>query len=447
MFKTGPEFIPSRTNLLKYIQQPFSEPIQVHPINYNYYFKSKLDPGILDKFFVRSFNASSRLWSEYLIQIPFPPEFGSTEDSFHSFWDALICNPFKIACPSGNFNRNSNCHISTKRFRPDYSYVVFDACLTRGEEKGPSDNDDPAVELTSKLTWTYGNCPYIFGYYAQGTAVTYCYLYFEEGQVKRKDLFTCRLETLEGRIQAFNIGINIGRLLPLLRQTLPESFEREFIVLHRSSGKTIELLRATVVKRYNSVESVEKPKTLYRKMEEYRIPFIDHLTHANTEESTTPFAIFSPKGVFHKPDSKEQLIKALYCVLTAIKSLHEIDIMHRDLRWDNVLRFIDQDKWFIIDFDDACHIPSNTPNINLAHDSHAPEIFQSDHDESVDIWSVGYLIKTAFVDVQELSDYARTKLMADDLDRPTAKEALIWLRDNYRDILKEFLEEDIMKES
>ncbi|CAG8511105.1 16738_t:CDS:2, partial [Racocetra persica] len=112
-------------------------------------------------------------------------------------------------------------------------------------------------------------------------------------------------------------------------------------------------------------------------MEKYSVPFIDHLTHTNTEESKT---IFSPKG-------------------------------------------------FIINFDDVCYIPSNTPNTNLAHDSHAPEIFQSNHDESVDIWSVGYLIKTAFVDVQELSDYARTKLMAEeDLDRPTDKEALKWLQ-------------------
>ncbi|CAG8623263.1 21858_t:CDS:2 [Dentiscutata erythropus] len=222
LLRVGPEFIPPRTNLLEYIQQPFIKPIEVHPINYNLYFKSKLDPDAFDKFFVNSLNASSRLWSEYLIQIPCPPKFGLTEDSFHSFWDALIFKPFKIACPSGNFNRNSNCHTYTKRFLPDFSYLVFDACLARGEKKGPDNNDNPAAELISKLTWTYGNCPYIFGYYAHGTVVTYCYLYFEENQVKRKDLVTCLLENLEGRIQAFNIGINIGRLLPLLRQTLPE---------------------------------------------------------------------------------------------------------------------------------------------------------------------------------------------------------------------------------
>ncbi|RIB14641.1 hypothetical protein C2G38_2194497 [Gigaspora rosea] len=159
-------------------------------------------------------------------------------------------------------------------------------------------------------------------------------------------------------------------------------------------------------------------------MENYNDPFIDHLIHANTEENKTPFAVFSPKGVMHRPNTKEQLIKVLHCVLTTLKSLHEIDIIHRDLCWDNVLRFIDQDRWFIIDFNDACHTPSNTPNTQLARDNHATEIFQPDHDE-------------------------RTKLMAEeDLDRPTAKEALRWIRNNYRDLLrKDFLEENTMNES
>lgn len=28
--------------------------------------------------------------------------------------------------------------------------------------------------------------------------------------------------------------------------------------------------------------------------------------------------------------------------------------MHHDIRWDNVLKEIEKDTWFIIDFDDAC---------------------------------------------------------------------------------------------
>ncbi|CAH1767831.1 4154_t:CDS:2 [Entrophospora sp. SA101] len=340
---------------------------------------------------------------------------------------------------------------STRKYRPDLSYLVFDACLARGEEKGPETNDDPAMELILKLTWTYGNCPYIFGYYAIATRVTYCYLYLEGNSIERKDLLTCLLDKVEGRIQAFNIGRNIGRLLHLLRQTVPEYFQREFVVLHRTSGKVIEFMQNTVVKRYPSVDSVMNLKTLYDEMAKHQVPFIDSLNHVNMEEGSTPFMIFLPKGMMCKPRSKEQLIKALCCVLTALKALHKMKIMHRDLRWDNMLKSIDRDSWFIIDFDDACHVPSNIPNTQLAKESHAPEIFEFHHNESVDIWSVGYLIRTASVELQELDElkvYARMNLMAKDkINRPTAKDALRWLWSKYRDVLKDFLEEEEMEES
>ncbi|CAJ0766379.1 14274_t:CDS:2, partial [Entrophospora sp. SA101] len=414
---TKPEFIPSCLDLLNYLQQPFAKPIEVNPTLYDFYLRSKLPLETLNQFFVSSDKASSRLWTEYIVHIACPPETSATEDSFHGFWDALIVKPFKIGW----------------------------------EEKGPETNDDPAMELILKLTWTYGNCPYIFGYYAIATRVTYCYLYLEGNSIERKDLLTCLLDKVEGRIQAFNIGRNIGRLLHLLRQTVPEYFQREFVVLHRTSGKVIEFMQNTVVKRYPSVDSVMNLKTLYDEMAKHQVPFIDSLNHVNMEEGSTPFMIFLPKGMMCKPRSKEQLIKALCCVLTALKALHKMKIMHRDLRWDNMLKSIDRDSWFIIDFDDACHVPSNIPNTQLAKESHAPEIFEFHHNESVDIWSVGYLIRTASVELQELDElkvYARMNLMAKDkINRPTAKDALRWLWSKYRDVLKDFLEEEEMEES
>lgn len=126
-------------------------------------------------------------------------------------------------------------------------------------------------------------------------------------------------------------------------------------------------------------------------------------------------------------------------------------IMHRDLHWNNVLKSINQDSWFIIDFDDACHVPSNIPNTRLAKENHAPEVFKPLHNESVNIWSVGYLILTASVDLQESSElkvYAKTNLMAkDEFNKPTAEDALRWLWSKYRDVLREeFLEKEAMEE-
>jgi serine/threonine protein kinase len=123
--------------------------------------------------------------------------------------------------------------------------------------------------------------------------------------------------------------------------------------------------------------------------------------------------------------------------------------MHRDIRWDNVMKFIDKDKWFVIDFDDACSVPSHFPHTQLARENHAPEIFIGFHDQSVDIWSVGYLILTALVKHEPLINYARKKMMVEDCQkRPTAEESLQWLWSKYENVLKEeFLEEGIFKES
>ena len=120
--------------------------------------------------------------------------------------------------------------------------------------------------------------------------------------------------------------------------------------------------------------------------------------------------------------------------------------MHRDIRWENVLKFIDRDKWFIIDFDDACYTTSPTSGAHLARENHAPEIFKGRHNESVDIWSVGYLILTASAKLREsdeLKVYARKLAAKNEFDRPTAEEGLRWLWSQYEDILREdFLTEE-----
>jgi hypothetical protein len=319
MLRAAPDYIPSRWELLTWLQTPPPKPISVAPALYDVYFLSKISAEALDQFFVRSGKASLRVWTELIQPIGNPPETGTTEDSFHAFWDLLIVKPFKVGYPHGVYNRNTSRHTSTRQYRPDLSYLVLDACLARGEEKGPENDDDPGEELISKLTWTYGSCPYVFGYYARAATVTYCYLYPEAQKIERKDLVTVDLNTLEGRLQAFTVGRNIGRLLPILRQTVPESFQREFTILHRTSGKVVELMQTVVVKRYRSVESVVNLEFLYDKMVKHQIPFIDRLEHVNKAEGRIPFVILSPKGIMYRPRSAEQLVRALYCVLTALK--------------------------------------------------------------------------------------------------------------------------------
>lgn len=122
--------------------------------------------------------------------------------------------------------------------------------------------------------------------------------------------------------------------------------------------------------------------------------------------------------------------------------------MHRDIRWENVIKYhSDQDKWFIIDFDDACYISSVTSGAHLALDNHAPEIFEGKHDEHVDVWSVGRLILTSPVSFQEgdeLKIYAKKMMAKNKVERPTAEEALDWLWTKHKKILIEDFSEQNM---
>ena len=314
-----PEFIPPPEKLLTWLQSPLLTPMNVCRNMYGHYFLGKASSDILNQYFVTSDNASSRLWTEVINPIAFPPTVGTTEESFHSLWDSLVIKPIKTSCPDGVFNRNTSDHTSTHRYRPEFSFLVHGACLVRGEEKGDNNNEDPGSELVTKLTWTYGKCPYIFGYYAIRARVTYCYMFSEGEEIRRRDLTTVNLENLEGRLQAFNIGRNIGRLLPLLRKTLPDYFQNEFVTLPRSCGKVVELMQHVVVKHYCQVEPVLNMKLYYDIMTDNRVPYTDQLVHINTEKGKTPSMILSPKGMCHEPRSLELPIIALYCVLSALK--------------------------------------------------------------------------------------------------------------------------------
>ena len=65
--------------------------------------------------------------------------------------------------PTGIAIRDSSLHTSAQKMRPDFGFIVNNVCIFRGEEKLPSNIEDPKAELCHKLTWIYSPAPYIFG--------------------------------------------------------------------------------------------------------------------------------------------------------------------------------------------------------------------------------------------------------------------------------------------
>jgi hypothetical protein len=71
-----------------------------------------------------------------------------------------------------------------------------------------------------------------------------------------------------------------------------------------------------------------------------------------------------------------------------------VPIYHRDIRWPNVIRRIqDHSKWLLIDWEDAS-LPPTEAQPSFSRSTHSPAVFEDGHGADVDIWGVGYLIKT-----------------------------------------------------
>ena len=67
----------------------------------------------------------------------------------------------------------------------------------------------------------------------------------------------------------------------------------------------------------------------------------------------------------------------------------EPSVYHRDIRRENIIKRIDSDDWFLIDFADACKVPTKAAN-HLNRENHSPHIRQDGHGAEVDIWGVAH---------------------------------------------------------
>lgn len=313
-----------------------------------------------------------------------PPNNGGTEYSFVHFWDTNIRDILLTALPDGRAIRNNNLFTSTRLHRPDFAFMLNQICVFRGEEKGPDVLKDPEVELTQKLVWIYNPAPYILAYYCVGTSMTLTAITAPAPGKKpgRHDIITIDLHSRANRIANVRHLINLSPLLPLLANLVPSGVSDLQEVQRPNS--TITFYPTQVVKSYqckDAVNRVKHLKEIYNILEKHSIPNTDKLVHS------------TKTSVFFEPRDERELWQCLVCILNALTALHKIPLYHRDIRWPNVLRKIDDEsKWFLIDFEDAA-TPPTAARISFTKEEHSPAIFQDDHGSEVDIWGVGYLIQ------------------------------------------------------
>ena len=235
---------------------------------------------------------------------------------------------------------------------------------------------------------------------------------------------------------------------------------------------------------------------VYNMLEAHKVRHTDKLFHAREEKegnkqgynsniviggmplkstTTTTTCFFGPIGRSYPPKDIHELLDALVCVAETLVAIHNLGIMHRDIRWGNIfhaLKYNDNDdpsddvmmgatgqerngkgsavftnEWVLFDFEFAA-ISSPQPSFGkytLTTTNNAPEMFTSSfansetypqHTVAVDIWALGYLIQTANVDIpsshkNDLETLRQDCMAEDPKQRPSADQCLETLRNLY----------------
>ncbi|XLR66784.1 hypothetical protein HN51_009370 [Arachis hypogaea] len=379
-----------------------------------------------------------------LIRSNNPTILPSSRDSFIPLWDHCInsilsffCNQDFILIRKPTYTTTTSSTALQDQW-PNVTGFVNNYCLWRGEETDQlrEGQQDPSSTIVEKLLWTYADLPYILGYYAIGTKVTLCALsrstQSDQGETRivRTDLQQLNLTTPTERIKALVPCFRIATLLPLLSKICNNSkglgiftysdFER----FDHGNGVVTEMTPNTCTRMFSDKRKWLAAKEVYEILK-HRIPHAETLVQCCENDMSL---VFKPRGCRTKPSNCEELVEALKCVTKALVALHDLSFMHRDLGWEKVLRRSDsrerESEWFVCGFEEASGAPELNRRVRVGMEGEwAPEMERGLHSVKVDVWGVGWLIRTCGLVVPKMVKELERMCMENNPEhRPTAAD-------------------------
>ncbi|RZB92130.1 uncharacterized protein LOC114368413 [Glycine soja] len=338
----------------------------------------------------------------------------SSRDSFIPLWDDCINRIIQKFCPEqltlirkptsppSQSESESTNNSQLQDQWPNVTGFVNNYCLWRGEETHQlkDSQPNPSTTLVAKLLWTYMDIPYILGYYAVANTVTFCAMSrSQDGIINRTDLLDLNLSTPTERLKVLVPCFRIALLLPLLSKRCMSNISNckgftysDFERVCYGNGVVTEVTPNTCTRVFSEKRKWMAVKEVYEILD-HRIPHAEVLVGVSERELGLSF---KPRGCRVRPGNWEELVEALKYVTKALVALHDLSFMHRDLKWEKVMRRMDrEEEWFVCGFDEAAGAPELKGwRVVGAREGHAPEMERGLHGVKVDVWGVGNLIRT-----------------------------------------------------
>ncbi|TPX35879.1 hypothetical protein SmJEL517_g01672 [Synchytrium microbalum] len=317
--KSSPtEFIP--------IREWFRDPADLEQLNYVKVDKSAPEPWL-------------HIWSNFVRQLDMPDN--GSESLYHFFWDCILLRPLLYFCELSElvveYNRDTaDASSATLRLkRPDVCVWLNGRLVYKSEEKKTGVGlGDPSDELVEKDTnwWivTYGQLPMYLCTATNGKLV--------QTKALKVVIPLLNLQAPSSRIRAAVFMMNYSRVLQAYKQDqgpgLPLSiFKPDVKVLSKEMG----IIRTLI---------------LYDDKIEKKIENFDGYIYSDLEISFTAVKCLGATKLFE-------------CILEGLRSLHRAALVHRDLRWENVIRTHGM-TWVIIDLENGGRADTN-PLFALGH--------------------------------------------------------------------------------
>ena len=376
---------------------------------------------------------------------------GENEDGCHSRLDQCITAFLNNFAPEFTLRRNSSRDSSSSPLlQPDFSATLpGHGCFFRGEEKKIGSDENPQAELYEKLqrVWPFPGLSYVLGYHSVGTVVT-----FSRVQVGSADDVTLpmRLDDASVRLECWNVVRNVARIIKFmaLYSTSISPQDLQDIENGSTAGRDwtriISFSGGHVQKQINlrGNETHERMKRVLAVLARIKdgVPGVQPIVSFNFSSSVVDsrkrrrvppnFYLLTTLGekipMIKNTDHLRQVVRFL---LQTIEELHHRGVTHRDIRLPNIVKSPVDGSYGLIDWDDSVNALHGLPNADVSHlerQSHAPEMFieGGNHDRTVDLWSVGYLIDQNSEHADAGLNVLKTELLKAAPERPQCRTAL-----------------------